>query len=265
LIMVRVQYYYSIFLLCSILSLLTVGCGQNDPPEFEDVNILSELGQPFEIFVGQIIELEVKVKDPDQDELTIEWTARNSKYEEVATVFKTVAKKDKDEKEQKAGDAGTEPNKGPRVHFSAEKADIYAVSVTVGDDSGNQIHNSTFIKVKAVNKPPVLDGTSPITMSPAMPHYVEQEIFLVAQATDSDNDTLIFEWAAKDQENSDAGGLIEESSGASAKFKADTPGSYLISVLVKDNRGGQDREAVVIVINAVAAAEEDADSVPPKP
>merc|ERR1711964_554684 len=123
-IMVRVQYYYSIFLLCSILSFLTVGCGQNDPPEFEDVNILSELGQPFEIFVGQIIELEVKVKDPDQDELTIEWTARNSKYEEVATVFKTVAK---DEKEQKAGDAGTEPNKGPRVHFSAEKADIYAV------------------------------------------------------------------------------------------------------------------------------------------
>ena len=97
--MVRVQYYYSIFLLCNILSLLTVGCGQNDPPEFEDVNILSELGHPFEIFVGQIIELEVKVKDPDQDELTIEWTARNSKYVDVTAVFKTVVQKDKNEKE----------------------------------------------------------------------------------------------------------------------------------------------------------------------
>ena len=81
-----------------------------------------------------------------------------------------------------------------------------------------------------------------------MPHYVDQEIFLVAQASDPDNDTLVFEWSARDQENSDAGGLIEEGSGASAKFRADSPGSYLVSVLVKDNRGGQDRDSVIIVV-----------------
>lgn len=233
--------FFSVF-----FTLFSLGCGRNEPPEFLDTDILSELEQPYEVFSGQTIELEIKVEDPDKDELVIEWMARNGKYEEVATVFKTVVNKDKG---QETIAEESQPNRGPKVYFSAEQADIYAVSVTVSDGSGHQIHNSTFIKVNALNKPPVLDGTSPITLSPAMPHYVDQEIFLVAQASDPDNDTLVFEWSARDQENSDAGGLIEEGSGASAKFKADIPGSYLVSVLVKDNRGGQDRDSVIVVIN----------------
>ena len=242
----RVQLSSPVFLFFVVLIFCALGCGRNEPPEFLDINILSELEQPYEVFSGQTIELEVKVEDPDQDELIIEWTARNGKYEEVATVFKTIVEKGKDQETEGEQDG---PNKGPKVYFSAEQADIYAISVAVSDGNGHQIQNSTFIKVNALNKPPVLDGTSPVTLSPAMPHYVDQEIFLVAQASDPDNDTLVFEWSARDQENSDAGGLIEEGSGASAKFKADSPGSYLVSVLVKDNRGGQDRDSVIIVVN----------------
>ena len=243
----RVQFSSPVFLFFVILTFFVLSCGRNEPPEFLDIDILSELEQPYEVFSGQTIELEIKVEDPDQDELVIEWTARNGKYEEVATVFKAVVEQETQETETEGEQ--DEPNKGPKVYFSAEQADIYAISVTVSDGNGHQIQNSTFIKVNALNKPPILDGTSPVTLSPAMPHYVDQEIFLVAQASDPDNDTLVFEWSARDQENSDAGGLIEEGSGASAKFRADSPGSYLVSVLVKDNRGGQDRDSVIIVVN----------------
>ena len=88
----------------------------------------------------------------------------------------------------------------------------------------------------------MLEGTA-YDVETLKPHaHIDQH------ADDPDGDKLLYEWSARDQENADAGGLLESTEGTSVKLVADVPGSYLISVLVQDGHGGQDRGSYVIVV-----------------
>ena len=161
----------------------------------------------------------------------------------VAGVPSENAKKDANKEKEKSA-----PNEGPRINFSATEGGTYLITVTIDDGNDGKITRSTFISVATTNRQPTLNSTDPITISPIPPHYTNQEIFLVAQADDPDGDKLLYEWSARDQANADAGGLLESTEGTSVKLVADVPGSYLISVLVQDGHGGQDRGSSIIVV-----------------
>ena len=194
--------------------------------------------------------------------ISYEWTAKNNKNEDVTnTVFvaaETAAETTEPAEGETAGEATTQqlaPNQGPRVRFTANEAGTHLVTVTINDGNDNQVTESTFIEVVAANRPPVLDATDAITISPGPPHKVAQEIFLTAVATDPDADRLAYEWTARDQSNQAAQDVLEASTGPSVKFTATTSGSYLVSVSVTDGKDGQDRASAVVVVTDQPQAE----------
>ena len=243
--------YFRFLLFTMITVVIFFGCGSNEPPKMEEGydSIISTIVPPLSVPTGQIIVLEAKAKDPDQDELSYVWTARDPESKDVTSVVFVAgvpsenAKKDADKEKEKSA-----PNEGPRINFSATEGGTYLITVTIDDGNDGKITRSTFISVATTNRQPTLNSTDPITISPIPPHYTNQEIFLVAQADDPDGDKLLYEWSARDQANADAGGLLESTEGTSVKLVADVPGSYLISVLVQDGHGGQDRGSSIIVV-----------------
>jgi hypothetical protein len=225
-----------------------VGCGGNEQPIIDNSGqaIFSQLLAPFSIQVQETLTLQINATDPDGDELIYTWIARNSKGDDVTnTVF--IIKTSNQENE---GEEVEQPStsQGPLVRFTTNKAGTYLVTVTIDDGNDKSIIESTIIEVVGVNRPPVLDGTDSIIISPGPPHRIAQEIFLTAQASDADGDRLIYEWTAKDGNNQDAQHILEEGTGPSIKFTTDISGAYLVSVVVRDGEAGQDSAAVVVVI-----------------
>ena len=239
--------YFRFLLFTLITVTIFFGCSSNEPPKMEEGydSIISTIVPPLSVSTGQIIVLEAKAKDPDQDELSYVWTARNPESKDVTSVVFVAGVSSEDTKEEEKKSA---LNEGSRVNFSATEGGTYLITVIIDDGNDGKITRSTFISVATTNRQPTLNSTDPITISPMPPHYTNQEIFLVAQADDPDGDKLLYEWSARDQENADAGGLLESTEGTSVKLVADVPGSYLISVLVQDGHGGQDRGSSVIVV-----------------
>jgi len=243
--------YFGFLLFTVITVTILFGCSRNEPPKMEEGydSIISTIIPPLSVPTGQIIVLEAKAKDPDQDELSYVWTARDPANKDVTSVVFVAGVPSADTKEgEKKETEKSALNEGSRINFSAAEGGTYLVTVTIDDGNAGNITRSTFINVAKTNRPPTLNSTDPVTISPIPPHYTNQEIFLVAEADDPDGDKLLYEWSARDQENADAGGLLESTEGTSVKLVADVPGSYLINVLVQDGHGGHDRGSSVIVV-----------------
>ena len=244
--MFKTRCFYVAYLL---IPLVFISCGNEQPIVDNPAAIFSQILPPLSVRAGEVLALQLNARDPDGDELSYEWTAKNSKGEDVTdTVFVTV------EAAEPAGETAGEtttqraPNQGPRVQFSTNEGGTYFITVTIDDGNDNQVKESTVIEVIGVNRSPVLDATDPITISPGPPHTVGQEVFLTAQATDSDGDRITYEWTAKDQSNQAAQEVLEAGTGPTVRFTAGTAGSYLVTVVVNDGNNGQDRASAVVVV-----------------
>ena len=240
--------------LALILSVF-VGCGENQRPVVDNPGqaIFSQIFPPLSARAGEVLVLEVTATDPDDDNLSYEWTAKNGSNADVTnTVFvaaETPAQADEGDGEVVETEQQLAANQGPKVQFTAAEGGIYLVTVTIDDGNENKVNESTFIEVTAVNRPPALDTTNPITVSPGPPHSIGRDIFLTAQAADPDGDLLTYAWTVKDQENQDVLDVLETTVGTSVKFMSETAGSFLVSVVVTDDNDGQDCAAVVVVVD----------------
>lgn len=230
------------------MACVLVGCGGNEQPVIDNSGqaIFSQLLPPFSIQVQETLTLQINAIDPDGDQLIYTWTVRSAKGDDVTNTVFIVEASNQENEGKEVGQPST--NQGPLVQFTTNKAGAYLVTVTIDDGNSKPIIESTIIEVVGVNRPPVLDGTDSIIISPGPPHRIAQEIFLTAQATDPDGDRLIYEWTAKDGNNQDAQHVLEQGTGPSIKFTTDISGAYLVSVAVTDGEAGQDSAAVVIVV-----------------
>ncbi|MCZ6680478.1 MAG: PKD domain-containing protein [Candidatus Poribacteria bacterium] len=241
-------------LLLSLMPLAFMGCSENEQPVIDNPGqaIFARILPPLSVRAGEVAVLQVNAADSDGDELRYEWSAKNSDNEDVTNrvfVFGELPSQTGEDESQIDEFTQTSLlNQGPQVRFTTNNAGTYLVTVTIDDGNEHRVTESTFIEVTSVNRPPVLDATDAITISPGPPHRIAQDIFLTAQAADLDGDKLTYEWTVRDQNNQAAPDVIEANTGVSIKFTTDTPGSYLVSVAVTDGHDGRDRAAVVVVV-----------------
>ena len=132
---------YFKFLLFTVVTVVVFsGCSSIEPPQMEEGydSIISTIVPPLSVSTGQIIVLEAKAKDPDQDELSYVWTARDPESKDVTSVVFVAgipsedSKKDEDKAKEKSA-----PNEGSRINFSATEGGTYLITVTI--DDGNAV------------------------------------------------------------------------------------------------------------------------------
>ena len=104
----------------------------------------------------------------------------------------------------------------------------------------------------APNEAPFFDSISPIAVLPGQPYYTEQDIYLIAQATDPEDDTLTYEWQITEVKEKSINGETESAEtemdvsemiadvgrgGAQIRFSSPRVGNYLAKVTVTDEAG----------------------------
>ena len=103
--------YFRFLLFTLITVTIFFGCSSNEPPKMEEGydSIISTIVPPLSVSTGQIIVLEAKAKDPDQDELSYVWTARNPESKDVTSVVFVAGVSSEDAKEEEKKNSCTRP------------------------------------------------------------------------------------------------------------------------------------------------------------
>ncbi len=117
----------------------------------------------------------------------------------------------------------------------------------------------------APNETPFFDSISPIAVLPNQPYYTEQDIYLIAQATDPDDDTLTYEWQITEVKEKEIDGEKDTSEietdvsemivdvargGAQIRFSSPRVGNYLAKVTVTDEAGHAISETALVKVTS---------------
>ena len=152
-------------------------------------------------------EIECIAADPDGDELTYEWGATD-------------------------GDISGE---GFTVTWMApDTSGTYTIAVKVTDGKGGEATRELTIDV-LVNRPPVIES---LTAERLVANLAES-IVIECVASDADQDLLAYAWSA-------TGGTFSGKGPITAWMAPDTSGTYTITVMVIDGRGGEVTEELTI-------------------
>ena len=117
----------------------------------------------------------------------------------------------------------------------------------------------------APNETPFFDSISPIAVLPSQPYYTEQDIYLIAQATDPDDDTLTYEWQITEVKEKHINGENDSPEtemdvsemivdvgrgGAQIRFSSPRVGNYLAKVTVTDEAGHAISETALVEVTS---------------
>ena len=117
----------------------------------------------------------------------------------------------------------------------------------------------------APNETPFFDSISPIAVLPGQPYYTEQDIYLIAQATDPDDDILTYEWQITEVKEKEMNGEKDSSEieedvsemivdvargGAQIRFSSPRVGNYLAKVTVTDEEGHAISETALVEVTS---------------
>lgn len=138
------------------------------------------------------------------------------------------------------GDEGTSALAAP-THAYAEAGE-YTATVTVTDDRGATA--TATVDITVGNEPPVVGG---ITATPTTAGTGEEIEFRATNPSDPDDDTIAhYEWDFKDGTRIDDGGQV-------VTHVYTTPGTYNVTVVAVDSRGGRSKTKRVAVTVTGAA------------
>jgi hypothetical protein len=159
------------------------------------------------VYPGDNVSIDCQAYDPDGDTISYQWSANG----------------------------GTIAGNGSSAIWTAPSGSgIYTATVIVRDVRGGYVTSSLFINVRA-NQPPTIDDLSAET------NLVRfgDKVAIGCTASDPDGDAISYQWSTN-------GGTLS-GEGSSVIWRApDTTGSYTITVLVKDTRGGEATSSLVI-------------------
>lgn len=207
-------------------SVMAWGCAPSapaDPPE-EEANapptISSLAADPARVAAGGVTSLSVSATDPDGDVLAYEWSAPTGTLSDGA---------------------------GAAVTWTAPASDgVYLLTVLATDGQGASATGT--LAVLVFTEPPADPANSPPTisaMTPASGADVAPSGTTTATVTaaDPDGDSLSYTWSA-------TGGAFT-GSGASVTWTAPPqPGTYTLTCLVTDGRGGMAQRSVNVTVSA---------------
>ena len=165
--------------------------------------------EPLELRAGDESVLKCVASDPDGDELSYSWLSNGGKI-------------------IPQGDLAT--------WTAPEKEGTYSVRVKAADGRGGESTVEETIKVIA-DEPPVIDSLDALTqeVNPNVPVKIE------CKAWDPEGDSLSYAWTA-------TGGTINGQGQYISWRSPEEYGTYTISVIVSDGKGGQTGEKVSIVV-----------------
>jgi|GEM_PF-670259 len=194
----------------------TVSLTVNNPPvNHPPVLAAVPTSSPNPALVGQTMAFTASATDSDNDPITYTWDMGN----------------------------GTTKT-GASVALAYSAAGVYTVSVTVTDGKGGSdsksISATVNVQAASQNHAPVLAAAPTCNPNPVI---VGQTVSLLASATDSDSDPLVYTWNM-------GNGSVQ--TGASINYVYNAVGTYTAMVTVQDGKGGSDTKSVTITVNPVA-------------
>ena len=210
---------YQIFSMLMIL-LLFAACSEdevNTPPVFSVDAIVVKPPSPVE--VNHAVSITANATDPEGDSITYIWSVKNSKDQNISNeVISQIT--------------------GKTVIFIAKVPDVYQIRVKAIDEKAGENNYITVVKVIAKNESPQFEDI-PITTSPGSSIQPGQSVYLVANAVDSNEDLIIYEWTAKAWRNVDKTKEVfpKGAEGQSVVFRTDKNGTYQITVRASDGKG----------------------------
>ncbi len=206
----------SILIVLSIVAMLGVGCAKQTTPTPAPTGnrppvIVSLVAQSQQIYPSGDTEITCVAQDADGDQLNFTWSATGGSF---------------------SGSGPTVDWKAPPVYGT------YDITVAVDDGKGGTVQSTVPITVGA-NQSPII---SDLSASPSGVLY-GQTAMLTCIANDPDGDVLSYNWSAS------AGSI----SGVGNKVTWIAPsksGSFNITVLVSDGKGGQTQGNVMVTVAA---------------
>ena len=207
---------WGVLIVLSIIAMLCAGCGRGatstpTPTGNQPPVIQSLVAQSQQIYPSGNTEVTCMAQDADGDQLNFTWSATGGSFS----------------------------GSGPTVVWKAPPTyGTYTVTVAVDDGKGGTVQSSVQITVGA-NQSPII---SSLSANPSGILYGGTTL-LTCVASDPDGDTVTYNWSAS------AGSI----SGVGNKVTWIAPsksGSFNITVLVSDGKGGQTQGNVLVTVSA---------------
>ena len=130
---------------------------------------------------------------------------------------------------------GTCSGTGPITTWTApDETGTYVITVEVTDGRGGEAARQLPINV-LVNRPPVIES---VTVERLVANPTES-IVIECTVSDADQDTLSYAWST-------TGGTFSGTGPITAWMAPDTPGTYIITAMVADGRGGEATRELII-------------------
>ncbi|MBM4447299.1 MAG: PKD domain-containing protein [Chloroflexi bacterium] len=214
-------YRLGILLLITAL-LLSSACNISSPPptpppppnQPPTINSLTAENEALTLSESQII---CEANDADSDNLTYQWSA----------------------------DGGIIKGEGSSITWVApDTAGSYTIAVTITDDKGGTVGESTTIAViDKPNQPPTITSVTKDGNPPDEENRVRQwtTVTLQCNAQDPDGDNLSYLWRS-------TGGPISGEGSTVGWTSPGVNGDYTVTVVVTDGRGGKTEASIVFKV-----------------
>jgi len=205
-----------ILIVLSVVAILSFGCARGTAPAPPPTGnqppvIVSLVAQSQQIYPSGVTEITCVAQDADGDQLNFTWSATGGSFS----------------------------GSGPTVDWKAPSAyGTYVVTVAVDDGKGGTVQSSVPITVGA-NQSPII---SSLTANP-LGILNGGTTLLTCVANDPDGDVVTYSWSASAGSVSGVGNKV-------TWIAPNKSGSFNITVLVSDGKGGQTQGSVTVTVSA---------------
>jgi Bacterial Ig domain len=207
---------WGVLIVLSMAALMGSGCARGTAPTPPPVGnqppvIVSLVAQSQQIYPAGDTEITCVAQDADGDQLNFTWSATGGSFS----------------------------GSGPTVDWKAPSAyGTYVITVAVDDGKGGTVQSSVPVTVGA-NQSPII---SSFTANPSGTLYGGTTL-LTCIANDPDSDVLTYSWSASAGSISGVGNRV-------TWIAPSKSGSFNITVLVSDGKGGQTQGNVMVTVSA---------------
>jgi hypothetical protein len=206
---------FGILVLLTLVTMLSGACGGKPaPPPTPAGNqppvISSLIAQSQQLYPSGNTEIQCIAQDADGDQLNFTWSATGGEFSDSGPIVTWKAP----------------PNYG-----------TYTISVTVDDGKGGSVQGSLPITVGA-NQAPVISSLTP---SPSGVLFGGTAL-LTCVASDPDGDVVRYSWSASEGSITGVGNKV-------TWIAPSKSGSFNITVVVSDGKGGETRSSVMVTVS----------------